>query len=67
MWLIVFARSNGVNSPDLVSEGIKIRQWLTNLQAPVIIQEIQSLYDHVYTPNSTDAADTVNDQDKLPT
>ena len=67
MWLIVFARSNGVNSPDLMSEGIKIRQWLTNLQAPVIIQEIQSLYDCIYTPNSTDAADTVNDQDKLPT
>ena len=45
----------------------KIRRWLTNPQAPPIIQEIQSLYDHIYTHNSTDAADTVNDKDKLPT
>ena len=45
----------------------KIRQWLTNPQAPSIIREIQSLYDRIYTPNSADAADTTNDDNKLPT
>ena len=43
----------------------KIRWWLTNPQVPLIIWEIQSLYDHIYAPNSTDAADTVHDKDKL--
>ena len=43
----------------------KIRRWLANPQVPSIIQGIQSLYDCIYTPNSADTADTMNDDNKL--
>ena len=32
---------------------------------PLIVQEIQSLYDCIYTPNNADTANTTNDDDKL--